>query len=84
MSGSVKDQCAGVVRVLAKERDCYHQACSREKRDLKEENKTLKREIEELEETVAHLEAIVETTDKLRKFEQDTYREDLKQQKFRK
>ena len=84
MSGSVKDQCAAVISVLEKEKNCFHQSCSKEKRDLREENKSLKRDIEDLEETVANLEALIEITDKLRQSDQFTFRSELKRPRIRK
>ena len=77
MSGSVKVQFANVVSVLADERKCYHRSCFRELQDLK-------RQIEELEETLGNKEAALEITDKLRKSEQDTFRKELKRRMFRK
>ena len=83
MFGRVKVQYAEVVSVLATdERKCYNRSCFRELQGLREENKDLKRQIEELQETLE--EAALETTDKFRKFEQDTYREEFKRRKFRK
>ena len=85
MFGRVKVQCAEVVSVLATdERKCYNRSCFRELQGLREENKDLKRQIEERQETLENTEAALETTDKLRKFEQDTYREEFKRRKFRK
>ena len=80
----MKVQCADVVSVLADERKCYHRSCFRELQDLRDENKDLKRQIEKLEETLGNKEAALKITDKLRKSEQDTFREEFKRRKFRK
>ena len=86
MSGSVKVQFADVVSVLTEKRKCYHRSCFRELQDV---NKDLKRQIEELEETLGSWEqggsiedhgsmlSQVQATIKL-------FREELKRQKFRK